>query len=133
MSAWSRRVAPSFPLAASGRVEARPIELRTIHLHKKHYDAIITGDKVTTVRWNQSMAIGVATFVFDNHPTAPPLAGAVTAVHQYRIDTLTAEQAQQPPGTDIHRFGQQLRENYYPDKPDDAVVEVAELTVRLAR
>lgn len=28
----------------------------------------------------------------------------------------------------MRRFGQQLRENYYPDMPDDAIVEVAELT-----
>jgi hypothetical protein len=30
-------------------------------------------------------------------------------------------------------FGQQLRENYYPEMPDDAVVEVAELTTRRSR
>lgn len=30
-------------------------------------------------------------------------------------------------------FGQQLRENYYPDMPDDAVVEVAELSIKPAR
>lgn len=65
-----------------------------------------------------------------DHPTAEPLAGAITAVHRYRLDTLTAEQAHQPPGTDMRRFGEQLRENYYPEMPDDAVVEVAELMTR---
>lgn len=66
-------------------------------------------------------------FIFDEHPTAVPLAGYVTAVNQYRLDALTAEQAHAPPGTDMVWFGQQLRENYYPGMPDDAVVEVAEL------
>ncbi|MFP7834610.1 ASCH domain-containing protein [Marisediminicola sp. LYQ134] len=105
----------------------------TIHFHQKHYEAVISGEKLTTVRWNESVAVGTATFVFDDHPTAEPVAGAVTAVHRYRLDTLTAEQAHQPPGTDMQLFGQQLRENYYPDMPDDAVVDVAELTITPSR
>ncbi len=51
------------------------------------------------------------------------------AVHQYRLDSLTAEQAHQPPETDMQLFAQQLRENYYPDMPSDAVVEVALLAI----
>jgi hypothetical protein len=101
----------------------------TIHFHRKHYDAMVSGAKVTTVRWNESVPVGEATFVFDEHPTAAPIAGTVTAVQRYRLDTLTADQAHQPPGTDMRLFGRQLRENYYPDMPADAVVEVAELTV----
>lgn len=104
-----------------------------IHFHQKHHDAILSGEKVTTVRWNESVQVGDATFVFDEHPTAEPLAGTITAVHRQRLDALTAEQAHQPPETDMPLFGQQLRENYYPDMPDDAVVEVAELTTRPSR
>uniref|UniRef100_A0A942SY87 ASCH domain-containing protein n=1 Tax=Neobacillus citreus TaxID=2833578 RepID=A0A942SY87_9BACI len=105
----------------------------TIHFHRKHYDAMVSGAKVTTVRWNESVPVGAAVFVFDEHPTAAPIAGTVTAVQRHRLNTLTAEQAQQPPGTDMQFFGRQLRENYYPDMPDDAVVEVAELTVEFPR
>lgn len=101
---------------------------RIVHFHQKHHEAIISGEKVTTVRWNESVQVGAATFVFDDHPIAEPVAGTITAVHRYRLDTLTAEQAHQPPETDMRRFGQQLRENYYPDMPDNAIVEVAELT-----
>ncbi|MBF4581640.1 ASCH domain-containing protein [Curtobacterium sp. VKM Ac-2865] len=101
----------------------------TIHFHQKHHDAVLSGEKVTTVRWNESVTMGPATFVFEGHPTAGPVAGTVTAVHQYRLDTLTAEQAHQPPGTDMELFAHQLRENYYPDMPHDAVVEVAELAI----
>ncbi|MBY0177302.1 ASCH domain-containing protein [Curtobacterium herbarum] len=107
-------------------VETAP---RTVHFHQKHHEAIVSGEKVTTVRWNESVQVGAATFVFDDHPTAGPLAGRITAVNRHRLDTLTAEQAHQPPGTDMRRFGRQLRENYYPDMPDDAVVEVAELSI----
>jgi hypothetical protein len=77
--------------------------------------------------------VGAATFVFDEHPTAAPIAGTVTAVQRYRLDTLTADQARQPPGTDMRLLGRQLRENYYPDMPADAVVEVAELTVEFTQ
>lgn len=111
----------------------RGATVHTIHFHRKHHEAMMTGEKVTTVRWNESVPVGSAVFVFDEHPTAEAVAGTVTAVRQYRLDTLTAEQAHQPPGTDMHRFAQQLRENYYPDIPSDAVVEVAELTITPSR
>ncbi|MDY1006447.1 TetR family transcriptional regulator C-terminal domain-containing protein [Curtobacterium sp. CFBP9011] len=119
--------APEEDLGQGGDMDAPAPD--TIHFHQKHHEAIVSGEKVTTVRWNESVAVGAATFVFDGHPTAEPLVGTVTAVHRYRLDTLTAEQAHQPPETDMRRFGQQLRENYYPDMPEDAVVEVAELVL----
>ncbi|ROP65450.1 ASCH domain-containing protein [Curtobacterium sp. PhB115] len=99
----------------------------TIHFHRQHHEAITSGEKVTTVRWNESVPVGAAIFVFDELPAAEAVAGTVTAVRQYRLDTLTAEQAHQPPGTDMQLFAQQLRENHYPDMPSDALVEVARL------
>lgn len=105
--------------------EARQV----VRFHRKHRDAIIGGEKVTTVRWGESVRVGASTFEFDGWPTLAPLAGHVTAVRRYRLDELTAGQARQPEGTDMTRFREQLRENYYPDMPDDAIVEVAELVV----
>ncbi len=105
----------------------------TIHFHRKHHEAVMSGEKVTTVRWNEDVPVGAVVFVFDEHPTAGPVPGAVIAVRRYRLDALTAEQAHQPPGTDMQRFAQQLRENYYPDMPSDAVVEVAQLAVESPR
>jgi hypothetical protein len=102
-----------------------------IHFHRKHYDAMVSGAKVTTVRWNESVPLGEAIFIFDEHPTAAPIAGTVIAVQRHRLDILTAAQAHQPRGTDMQLFGRQLRENYYPDMPANAVVEVAELAVEL--
>ncbi|MDT0235366.1 ASCH domain-containing protein [Curtobacterium sp. BRB10] len=87
----------------------------------------------TTVQRNESVHVGAATFVFDDHPMAEALAGTVTAVNRYGLDTLAAEQALQPTGTDMQRFGQQLHENYYADMPDDVVVEMARLTTRPSR
>lgn len=98
-----------------------------VHFHPKHHDAIVRGEKVTTVRWGESVRVGATTFVFDGDPATVPLAGAVTSVRRYRLDEIIAEQARQPTGTDMVRFGAELRANYYPSMPDDAVVEVAEL------
>ena len=78
-----------------------------VHFHRKHYDAIVAGQKVTTVRWGESVHVGPAMFVFDDHPTAQPVAGQVVAVRRYRIDELTAEQAHEPPGTDMILFAAQ--------------------------
>ena len=69
-------------------------------------------------------------FVSHQPPTASPVPGTVIAVRRYRLDSLTAEQAHQPPETDMELFAQQLRENYYPDMPSDAVVKVARLAIK---
>lgn len=57
---------------------------RIVHFHQKHHEAIISGEKVTTVRWNESVQVGAATFVFDDHPTAEPVTGTITAVQPAR-------------------------------------------------
>lgn len=50
---------------------------QVIHFHRKHHDAIIRGEKVTTVRWEEVIEVGSSLFVFDEHPTAPALEGQV--------------------------------------------------------
>lgn len=98
---------------------------QTIHFHRKHHDAVQRGDKVTTVRWQEDVRTGPAVFVFDEHPSATPLAGQVTEVTDHRLAELTPRAAHQPADTDMADFARQLRTNYYPDMPDDAVVQVA--------
>lgn len=98
-----------------------------IHFHRKHHDVIVSGEKATTVRWGEDLRVGPATFVFDEHATAVPLAGRVTSVRRHLLADLTPEDAHQPPGTDMARFAEQLRENYYPTMPASAAVVVAEI------
>ncbi len=105
----------------------------TIRFRRKHYEAVMSGVKITTVRWNEDSPVGAAVFVFDDHPTAGPVPGVVIAVRRYRLDALTAEQAHQPPETDMELFAQQLRENNYPDMPSDAVVAVAKLAIETSQ
>ncbi|RIJ59479.1 ASCH domain-containing protein [Clavibacter phaseoli] len=100
---------------------------QVIRFHRMHYDAVVSGEKVTTVRWREDLRVGPATFVFDEHPTAVPLAGRVTSVRRHLLADLTPEDAHQPPGTDMDLFAEQLRENHYPTMPTPASVEVAEI------
>ncbi|AWG02807.1 ASCH domain-containing protein [Clavibacter michiganensis] len=103
---------------------------RVVRFHRKHHDAIVSGEKVTTVRFDEDLRVGPATFVFDEHPTAVPLAGRVTSVRRHLLADLTPEDAHQPPGTDMDLFAEQLRENYYPTMPASASVEVAEIELQ---
>lgn len=100
---------------------------QVIRFHRMHHDAIVSGEKVTTVRWEEDLRVGPAVFVFDGHPTAVPLAGRVTSVRRHVLADLTPEDAHQPPGTDMALFAAQLRENHYPAMPGSASVEVAEI------
>ena len=102
-------------------------DAQVIRFHRKHHDAIVSGEKVTTVRFDEDLRVGPATFVFDEHPTAVPLAGRVTSVRRHLLADLTPADAHQPPGTDTALFAEQLRENYYPAMPASAAVVVAEI------
>ncbi|BAH31319.1 hypothetical protein RER_06110 [Rhodococcus erythropolis PR4] len=97
---------------------------QTVHFDQKHYTAVVSGAKVSTVRWREDIHEGPAIFIFDNHPTARPLTGQVTAVETYDLAHLSPLAARQPPGTDMTNFARQLRVNYYPEMPEDAVVQV---------
>ncbi len=101
-----------------------------IRFHRKHHDAIVSREKVTTVRWEEDLRVGPATFVFDEYPTAVPLAGRVTAVRRHLLADLRPEDAHQPPGTDMALFAEQLRESYYPTMPASASVVVAEIELQ---
>ncbi|KDP91989.1 MULTISPECIES: ASCH domain-containing protein [Clavibacter] len=103
---------------------------QVIRFHRKHHDAIVSGEKVTTVRFEEDLRVGPATFVFDEHPTAVPLAGRVTSVRRHLLSDLTPEDAHQPPGTDMALFAEQLRENYYPTMSTSAAVVVAEIALQ---
>ncbi|MBF4621655.1 ASCH domain-containing protein [Clavibacter sp. VKM Ac-2542] len=103
---------------------------QVVHFHRKHHDAIVSGEKVTTVRFAEDLRVGPATFVFDEHPTAVPLAGRVTSVRRHLLADLTPADAHQPPGTDMALFAEQLRENYYPAMPASAAVVVAEIELQ---
>lgn len=104
--------------------------VQVINFHPKHYTAIASGQKVSTTRWNDTVRTGPALFHFEGEPNKD-LRGQVLAVHSYPIATLSPEQAHQPPETNMDCFAAQLRENYYADMPDTAIVDVVTISVDL--
>ncbi|WP_229054041.1 methyltransferase domain-containing protein [Aeromicrobium sp. Leaf350] len=108
-------------------MSSRPTQV--IRFHVRHHAAVMSGEKVTTVRWQEQVAVGPATFVFGDGPTAPTLTGRVLGVETHPLPTLSAADARQPIGTDMAAFAQELRAGYYPDMPDDTEVQVVEIEV----
>ena len=45
---------------------------QTVHFHQKHYTAVVSGAKVSTVRWREDIHEGPAIFIFDKSPDRPP-------------------------------------------------------------
>ncbi len=87
------------------------------------------GEKTSTVRWNETIRPGPAVFDFGKSCSVRPLAGHVLSVLPFRLPELTAQNAHQPAGTDMSEFVRQLRDNYYPDLPDDATLDVVDFAV----
>ena len=100
---------------------------QVVHFHPRHRSSVMSGSKTTTVRWNESVVQGEAWFVFGDEPVGAGVPGRVTRVERHPASTLSARDAQQPTGTDMPEFVRQLRENYYPAMPDDAVLEIVTL------
>lgn len=102
---------------------------RVVRFNKRYYEAVAAGQKTVTVRWEDPITIGPATFVFEDHPQSPTLEGEVVTIDSYVLDTLTSEQAKMPSGTDVTTLKAGLQ-SHYPNMPSDAVVEVVTFTVR---
>lgn len=89
---------------------------------------VVNGTKTTTVRWDDPIAVGPATFVFEDNPENAALEGEVLAIFRHKLGSLTPEQAHLPVGMDMGECRRGLRA-HYPDLPDDAEVGVVMFTV----
>ncbi|MCP3425164.1 ASCH domain-containing protein [Rothia sp. AR01] len=98
--------------------------MQQIMFHPSYYGPILRHQKQTTVRWNEKIHPGSATFHFGDDENYPPMRGWVESVESYPAARLTAEQAHALPGTDMAVFVEDLRTNFYPSMPDDAVLTV---------
>ena len=51
----------------------------------------MSGEKTTTIRWDEPVAAGPATFVFEGHPEFAHVEGEIISVEQTRLQDLDAE------------------------------------------
>ena len=50
--------------------------------NKRYHDAVISGEKTTTIRWDEPVEAGPATFVFEDHPEFAHVEGEIISVGQ---------------------------------------------------
>ncbi|WP_416417765.1 ASCH domain-containing protein [Paenarthrobacter aromaticivorans] len=93
---------------------------RIFRFNKRYHDAVLAGVKTTTIRWDEPVTAGPATFVFEDHPEFAHVDGEIISVEQTRLQDLDAEHAR---GLKAH----------YPLMPEDSVLSRVSFHVQAAR
>ncbi|WP_143738898.1 hypothetical protein [Microbacterium sp. Yaish 1] len=73
-----------FPDAPTGRV---------MRFNRRYYEAVLSGQKTSTIRWDETHHVGAATFVFEGHPEFAHLDGSITAIESTTLSELDPEYA----------------------------------------
>jgi cytidine deaminase len=96
--------------------------MRLLRLSARYFDAVRTGTKTLSVRWNESHRTGPALAYFEDteHGT---IAVDITSVTRKRLDALTAGDLELTRPTGLQRYLANLR-SHYPTMPEDATVEI---------
>lgn len=101
---------------------------RVLRFNQRYYDDVASGSKTVTLRWDDPIAVGPATFVFEDHPDNLTIDGEVLTIECFPLEGLTVEQLKRLPGNDVVALKTALRE-HYPKMPDDASVDVVTFTI----
>lgn len=80
---------------------------RIVRFNQRYHDEVVSGRKTTTIRWNDPILPGPATFVFEEHPDFAHIDGEIVAVEPVALRDLDAG------------YVAALRD-HYPGMPDDA-------------
>ncbi len=98
--------------------------IRVLRFNKRYYDDVASGVKTSSVRWDESVAVGPAILYFEDSGR-PPLHGEILAVHRYRLSDLTHERLRLSTGGSVQAYVEGLR-RHYPQMPDNAEVDVVD-------
>ena len=101
---------------------------RVLRFNKRYYDAVANGEKTSTVRWGERVAVGQAIFYFEDDEEHASLNGEIRAVNRFRLDELTAERLRLPDGGSTEGYLDALRQ-HYPQMPHDAAVDVVDFSL----
>ncbi|WP_431790660.1 ASCH domain-containing protein [Kocuria palustris] len=106
-----------------------PVQQQVIEFHPRHRAAVLNGTKTLTVRWNEAITVGAAWLAFD--PAGREmLDGVVLKIQRFPLNKLTAAAVRAPENTDMVEYVRQLRENYYPSMPTDALLDVVHFRIQ---
>lgn len=103
--------------------------IRVVRFNQRYFGAVASGEKTTTIRWDDPIDLGPAVFIFEDHPNNPVLEGQVTSIERYPLAGLTPVQANLGPDGDLDRLKAGLRV-HYPQMPVDALVDVVDFEIR---
>lgn len=101
---------------------------RVLRFNKRYYEAIASGEKGSSVRWDEPVSAGPAIFYFEDDER-PPLIGEIVAVNRFRLSDLTPERLRLPDGGTVEGYLAGLR-MHYPTMPNDAEVDVVDFAER---
>lgn len=101
---------------------------RVVRFNKRYYEPIVTGQKTSTVRYDDPIAPGPAIFYFEDDDAHRTLSGTITSVERHRLDKLTTEQAHLDADTSIEQLTAGLQ-THYPDMPSDADIDLVTFTI----
>lgn len=96
---------------------------RVVRFNRRYVDAVMSGEKTTTIRWDDPIAVGPAVFVFEDHADAASVEGEVLSIDTFGLPTLTARQAELSEGESVEALVAGVQE-HYPTMPPDAQVDV---------
>ena len=106
-----------------------PVQQQVIEFNPRHRAAVLNGSKTVTVRWNEAITVGAAWLAFD--PAGREvLDGVVLNIERFPLNKLTAAAVRAPENTDMAEYVRQLRENYYPSMPADALLDVVQFRIQ---
>ncbi|MGB3770306.1 MAG: ASCH domain-containing protein [Rhodococcus sp. (in: high G+C Gram-positive bacteria)] len=96
---------------------------RIVRFDGRYFDAVASGEKTVTVRWDDPMVVGPAVLVFEDDYSIRTLDGVVQSVDRHGIGDVTAQQLHIESDDDVQEFVAGLRERYEA-MPDDAHLDV---------
>ncbi len=101
---------------------------RLVRFNQRYADAVSSGAKRMTIRFDDPLVVGPATFVFEDHPEFLSLPGVVDSVTTLQLNELAPAHATAEGAESVDALHEGLRA-HYPDLPDDAEVDVVEFHV----
>lgn len=97
---------------------------RVLRFNRRYYDAVVRGEKTSSVRWDEHIQTGEAIFYFEDDER-PALRGEVLEVNRFGLGELTSERLRLTSGESVEGYLVGLRQ-HYPSMPADATVDVVD-------
>lgn len=101
---------------------------RILRFNRRYYDAVASGEKTSSVRLQESLAVGPVIFYFEEDER-PPLRGEILAVNRFPLSELTPDRLRLPDEGTVKGYLEGLR-LHYPELPADAEVDVVDFARR---